>query len=110
MIVSARRIVSSSCSTITSELPLRLQRFQRVEERVVVARVQADGRLIEHVEHAAQIRAELRREPDALGFAAAQRFRGAIEREVIEPDLAHECKSLRDLRQDVRGDRPVARR
>ena len=77
MIVSARRIVSSSCSTMTSELPFAFERFERVEQRVVVARMQADGRLVEHVEHAAQVRAELRGEPDALGFAAAQGLRAS---------------------------------
>ena len=64
---------------MTSELPLRFERLERVEQLFVVARVQADGRLIEHVEHAAQIRAELRREPDALAFAAAQRLRRAAQ-------------------------------
>ena len=49
------------------------------EQRCVVARMQADGRLVEHVEHAAQVGAELRGEPDALGFAAAERVGGAVE-------------------------------
>ena len=34
--------------------------------------VQADGRFIQNVEHAAEIRAELRRQTNALGFAAGQ--------------------------------------
>ncbi len=92
---------------MTSELPLRLQGLERVEQRLVVARVQADGRLIQHVEHAAQVRAELRREPDALRFAAAQRLGRAAEREVIEPDARHEFQPLADLRQDVRRDDAV---
>ena len=48
---------------------------ERVEQDRVVARMQADGRLVEHVAHAAQVRAELRREPDALRLAARQRGR-----------------------------------
>ena len=51
------------------------QRFERVEQAQVIARVQADGRFVEHVKDAAQIRAELRGQSDPLRFAAAQRFR-----------------------------------
>ena len=52
---SARRMVSSSCSTTTSVLPLA-RSLQRVEQHAVVARVQADGRLVEHVANALQVR------------------------------------------------------
>ena len=45
---------------------------QRVDEPAVVALVQADRRLVEHVEHADQAAADLRRQPDALGLAAGQ--------------------------------------
>ena len=51
-----------------------------VDQPLVVARVQADRRLVEHVERADQRRAERRREVDALRFAARQRRRQAIER------------------------------
>ena len=47
--------------------------MQRIEQHPVVARMQADGRLIKDVTDAAQVRAELRRQPDALRFAAGQR-------------------------------------
>ena len=53
---------------------------QRIEQHLVVARMQADGGLVEHVTHALQVGAELRREPDALRFAARERGRGTIER------------------------------
>ena len=46
------------------------ERLQRTEQDLVVARVQADRRLVEHVAHALQVAAELRREADALRFAA----------------------------------------
>ena len=52
------------------------QALQRVEQARVVALVQADRRLVEHVEHAAQAGADLRRQADALPLAARQR-RGA---------------------------------
>ena len=51
------------------------QPHQRVDEALVVALVQADRRLVEHVEHAHQPAADLRREPDALRLAARQRGR-----------------------------------
>ena len=50
---------------------------QRIEEPRVVALMQADRRLVEHIEHAGQARADLRGEPDALALAARQRAGGA---------------------------------
>jgi hypothetical protein len=46
------------------------QPHQGVDEAVVVALVQADRRLVEHVEHADQARADLGGQPDALRLAA----------------------------------------
>jgi hypothetical protein len=48
---------------------------QRVEQAGIVALVQADGRLVQHVEHAGEARADLRGEPDALALAARQACR-----------------------------------
>ena len=67
---------------------LGLELLQRVEQDAVVARVQADGGLVEDVGDAAQVGAQLRREPDALRLAARERRRGAVEREVGQPHLA----------------------
>jgi hypothetical protein len=47
------------------------KRFERVEQAQVIARMQTNRRFVENVENAAQIRPELRREPDPLRFAAA---------------------------------------
>ena len=49
------------------------KRFQRVEQPRIVALMQADRGLVEHIEHAGQPRADLRGEPDALALAAGQR-------------------------------------
>ncbi len=108
MMWSARRIVSSSCSTTTSVLPLSPSLLQRVEQDAVVARVQADGRLVEHVAHALQVAAELRREADALRLAARERRRGAVERQVAEADLLEELEAAADLGDDVARDVGVA--
>ena len=43
---------------------------ERFEQPLVVARMQPDRRLVEHVEHAAQLGADLRGQPDALRLAA----------------------------------------
>ena len=51
------------------------QADHRVDEALVVALVQPDRRLVEHVEHADQPAADLAREPDALGLAAGERAR-----------------------------------
>ena len=56
------------------------QAAQRVEEPGVVALVEADRRLVEHIEHAGEARADLRGEPDALALAARQRARRARQR------------------------------
>ena len=66
------------------------QAVQRLDQPLVVALVQADRRLVEDVQHARQLAAELRREPDALRLAARQRRRRAVEREVVEPDVEQE--------------------
>ena len=46
---------------------------QRLEQPRIVALVQADRRLVQHVQHAGQARADLRGEANALALAARQR-------------------------------------
>ena len=60
-------------------LPRSRSRVERREQAPVVALVEADRRLVEDVQHAGQVRADLRRQPDALPFAARER-RGARDR------------------------------
>ena len=84
------------------------ERVQRVEQYLVVARVQADGRLIEHVAHALQVAAQLRRQANALRLAAAQRRRAAIQREVAQADLCEEVEAALDLGDQIAGDVGVA--
>ncbi|MCK7519432.1 MAG: hypothetical protein MZV64_17720 [Ignavibacteriales bacterium] len=54
------------------------QSLERVQQAGVVARVQADRRLIQHVQHAHQPRADLRRQADALRLAARERAGRAV--------------------------------
>src|SRR3546814_5402043 len=47
---------------------------------------------------------DLRREPDALRFAARERAAGAIEVEIIEPDIVEEAEPFEDFLEDALGD------
>ena len=85
------------------------QRFERGDEALVVALVQADGGLVEHIEHAAQARADLRGEADALAFAAGERGGVAVEREIAEADGVEEFQPLDDLAAQPFGDQGFAR-
>ena len=71
------------------------QMDQRFEQPGIVALVQADRGLVQHIEHAGEARADLRGEPDALAFAARQRARGARQVEIIEPDIDEELAAAR---------------
>ena len=63
------------------------QPLERADQLVVVALMQADRRLVEDVEHADELRADLRREPQALRLAAGERRAGAVEVEVADADV-----------------------
>ena len=80
------------------------QPAQRFEKPRVVALVQADRRLVEHVEHAGQPGADLRGEPDALALAARQRAGGARQRQIFEADIDQECEPLADFLEHAHGD------
>ena len=84
-----------------AEVAQPLQGFQQPR---IVALVQADRRLVQHIEHAGQARADLRRQPDALAFAAGQRAGGARQRQVVEADVEQERQPLADFLQHARGD------
>ena len=76
---------------------------ERVEQHVVVARVQPDGGFVEDVTHTAQVRPQLRGQPDALCLTTAQAGCGAFQREIAEPYLAQEPEPCPQFRQDVPG-------
>ncbi len=82
--------------------------FQRLDQAIVVALVQADGGLVEHVQNAAQARADLRGETNALALAAGERGGIAVERKVVEADGAKKFQPLRNLAADALGDQRLA--
>src|SRR3569623_2136630 len=62
------------------------QVFERVEQALIVALVQADRRLVELVHHAHQAGADLARKTNALRLAARQSVVTAKARELVETD------------------------
>ena len=71
------------------------------DEPVVVALVQADARLVQHVKHPRQARADLRGEPDALRLPAGQRAALAVEVQVAQADLHEKAKPRRDTSRTI---------
>ena len=85
------------------------ERFEDVDQALGVARMQADGRLVENVERADEMRAERRGELDALRFAAGERGGEAVEREVVEADFVEELQARANLVENLVGDFRLAR-
>src|SRR5207302_1342385 len=84
------------------------QPHERFDQALVVALVQTDRRLVEHIQHTDETTTDLRREPDALRLAARERSRRAVEREIVEPDVEHELQPLEYFFEDALGDHAVA--
>ena len=78
---------------------------ERFQQLVVIARMQADGRLIENVEHADKSATDLPCQADALHLAAGERRRGAVEREVLQPDVFEKLQPAADFLEGLGGDR-----
>ena len=71
-------------------IPAAAKPLEHIEQLFIIPRMEADGRLVEHVKNATQIRAELRREADALGFATGERGHPATQLQVAEANLVQE--------------------
>src|SRR5690349_9688078 len=80
------------------------QRRKCFQQLLIVARMQPDRWFVEHVKNAAQLRSDLRRETDALAFAARQRRRRTIESQIAKSDGLEETKTVLDLAQYPAGD------
>ena len=80
------------------------QALQRLDQSRIVALMQTDARLVEDVEHTHQARADLGREPDALGFAAGKGVGRSFQRQVVESDIDQEAEPLADFLQDLPRD------
>ena len=83
------------------------QHPQDGNQLLVVARVQADRGLVEHVERPHQRGAKRRRQVDALRLAAGQRGRQTVQRQVVQADIPQEAEAPPDLVQHLVNDRHV---
>src|SRR5206468_3524628 len=77
---------------------------QGPQQNLVVARVQAYRRFVEHIADALQIGAELRGQAYALGFAARQRGRATVQREVAQANILQKLQPAFDLGNQVARD------
>ena len=84
------------------------QPLQRGDEALVVALVQADGRLVQHVEDADEAAPDLAGQADALRLAARQRPGRAGQRQVVEPDVEEELHPLAHFLEHPVGDQVLA--
>ncbi len=78
--------------------------LERGDQASVVAGVQADGGLVKDVKDAAKLRADLRGQSDALGFAAGKRGRGAVQAEVPEADGEQKIEARGNFGQGASSD------
>ncbi len=83
------------------------QGLQRVNQALVVALVQTDGRLVKDIKHVNQARPNLGSEPDALTLAARERRRVAVQRHVVQAHLKQEVEPRADFLDDFARDFPL---
>ena len=84
------------------------QFVQGIQQDLVVTRVQADGGFVQHVAHALQIGAQLRRQTDPLRLATRERGCTAIEREIAQAHFLQKLQPALDLRDQVTCDALLA--
>ena len=77
---------------------------QRLQQPVVVALVQADGRLVEHVHDPGESGSDLAGQADALRLAAGERVGGPVERKIVEANIDQEAQARGDLAHQLVGD------
>src|SRR6202012_4312114 len=71
--------------------------LHRLDDAVHVARMQADGRLVQHEQRVDQRGAQRGGEVDALHLAARQRATLAIQREIADADVVEVSQARADL-------------
>src|SRR2546427_5715039 len=84
--------------------------LQRSEQPMIIARVQSNGGLVKHIEHAAKPGADLSGQTNALGLAAGERGCRTVETEVAQPYGEQEIQPLSDFRQGAASDPALAQR
>ena len=73
------------------------QVLQGFDQAVVVALVQADAGLVEHIHHAGQARADLAGQADALRLTAAECLGAAVQAEVVQAHVVQKLQAQAHL-------------
>ena len=107
---SASRIVSSSCSTTINVLPRSRSVLSVASKRALSRWCNPMDGSSSTYKNADERRADLRREPDALRFAAGKRGRAAVQRQIFQPDVDEKTKPRAQLFDDLARDLLLARR
>ena len=81
---------------------------QGPDQALVVALVQADRWLVQHVKHAHQPAADLAGQADPLGFAPRKGGCRTSQGQIVEPHIEEELHPLADLAEDPVGDHVVS--
>ena len=81
------------------------QLLEAVDETLVIALMQTDGRLVEDVEHIHQTATDLRSQTYALALTARERLARTVQREITQSDRLHEPKPGDDLFENRFRDR-----
>ena len=79
------------------------QMLQRGDQLVVIALVQADGGLVQHIHHARQAGADLRRQANALGLAAREGVGTAVKTQIGQAHVVEEQQARGDFTHDLVG-------
>ena len=66
--------------------------------------MKADRGLVQHIEHAHEAAADLRRQPDALGLSPTQGSRRAAQSQILQPHVEQELEPGIDLLEHLSGD------
>ena len=85
------------------------QAAQDGDQTLGVALVQADGRLVEHVQHAGQTGAEQGGQAQALGLARRKGRRGALHAQVARADFEQAANAVVEIVEDGFGDQGFIR-
>ena len=80
------------------------QVFQGGNELVVVPLMEADGGLVQHIEHTGKGAADLGRQADALALAAGQSACRAGQGEIIQTDALQKLQPVFDLFENLAAD------
>ena len=80
------------------------QVVEGAQQPLVVALVQADGRLVQDVHDADQTGTDLAREANALGLAAGEGVRATLQGQVVQSHVGEETQARRDLLDDLGPD------